>query len=387
MAGLRDYIRGYGTESFDDLPLTELDVACLNELGYLSFDEYLPVNFDFQRFYPLKDLLALAFEETELTYDFLVTKERLELFELIVDSPRFAGLELGFYVNDIQTEYEQQFAAMAMRLPSLGHTQVIFRGTDDTLVGWKEDFNMSYRRVIPAQYAATAYLRQFLETNPCPLVVSGHSKGGNLVLYASSQLPKDLQSQLKQLLVFDAPGLHQSVLTSQGYRAIRDRVLAFRPKDSIVGIMLDADVTYQTVDSQGFGMEQHDMMNWLVTETAFTKLAGLSDFSLSLEQTFSDWLSQYSKSDLKLYFDTFFDIFFTSGISSLNDLDDKTAAHFKAMLLTVSNMDRHRRDWMWSMTAQLLSLYQKHAIENAWNSRLTELSELVNKWLNKKDFN
>lgn len=365
MANIKDYVLANGHRSFDDFPLNELDIACLNELGYLTFGEHLPEMLDHHGYHRLADLLEplAATELAQPTYDFLVTPARVELLRAVLTSQRFGDVELGYYVNDVNPDYDRQFAAMVMRLPSLGHTQLIFRGTDDSLIGWKEDFNMSYMRTIPAQQAAVSYLRQFLTDFSGELVVSGHSKGGNLALYASSLIPADLQAQIRAVYVFDAPGLHQSVLTSSGYQDIRSKVIALRPEESIVGIMLGSDVAYETVISQNKGLLQHDLSNWQVSDTAFLRSPQLSQFSLSLEKTFSDWLSQHSNQELKLFFDTFFDLFFTSGITSLNDLSSPTQDQTRALLTTLHHLDKPHRDFMLKAVNQLLTLYGKHALE------------------------
>ncbi|MGT2896365.1 Mbeg1-like protein [Streptococcus entericus] len=364
MANIKDYVLANGHRSFDDLSLNELDIACLNELGYLTFGEHLPETLDHHSYHRLANLLGrLAVAELEQpVYDFLVTPARIELLRAVLTSPRFEDLELGCYVNDVNPDYGRQFAAMVMCLPSLGHTQLIFRGTDDSLIGWKEDFNMSYMRTIPAQQAAFSYLREFLMDFSGKLVVSGHSKGGNLALYASSLVPATLQTKISAVYVFDAPGLHQSVLNSPGYQTIRPRVKAFRPEEAIVGIMLSSDVAYETVISQNRGLLQHDMSHWQVSETAFLRSSQLSQFSLSLEKTFNDWLNQYSNQELKLFFDTFFDLFFTSGIASLNDLSTPDPVRARAMLNTLRHLDKPRREFMIKAVNQLMSLYGKHAL-------------------------
>lgn len=381
MANLLDYAQST-KQSFVDLPLNELDVACLNELGYLTFGESLPADFDWQAFYPLAELVELAGQAAlaDLSYNFLVTPNRVALFEAVLTNPRFAGLELGYYINDISTEYERQFAAMIWRLPDIAYTQMIFRGTDDRLIGWKEDFNLSYMRLIPAQQAALTYLKDFLTQEPCQLVVSGHSKGGNLALYATSHLSVDLQDLVSQVYVFDAPGIHASVLASAGYETISQRVLALRPQESIVGVMLGSGLAYETVVSRQSGLLQHDLANWQVEADRFERADGLSQISLNLEKTFADWLTSYSKHDLKLFFDTCFDIFFTSGIDSLNDFTKPAGDTLKPLLATISRLDKTQRDFLTKAIGQLLGLYQKHALETAWANRPDYWGELLGKW-------
>lgn len=379
MAHLLDYVTQAGSKTVADFPLNELDVASLNELGYLPYQEHLKIQMDWSKFHLLADLVSQVADQ-DRTFDFLVTKERIALLEAVLAAPRFEGLALGRYVNDISQEYERQFAAMIWDLPAAGHRQVVFRGTDDSLIGWKEDFHMSYQRRIPAQQLALAYLKTYLEEGAGTVVVSGHSKGGNLALYASSFLPLDLQERLMSVHIYDAPGLHESVVGSLGYQGLKPKVVAFRPREAIIGVMLGSDLTYQTVASLGKGMEQHDMSNWQVAGDTFVAVDGLSDLSLSLEKTFDDWLTTHSSRDLKLLFDTCFDLFFDAGIDSLNDLSGNTNQALKQLLATANQLDKNQRDFLLKTVGDLIGLYQKHALERAWQERSAAVTAFLAKW-------
>ena len=52
---------------------------------------------------------------------------------------------------------------------------ISFRGTDDTIIGWKEDFNLS-TGVVPAQKGPYEYLQKISEHTDGMLRVGGHSK-------------------------------------------------------------------------------------------------------------------------------------------------------------------------------------------------------------------
>lgn len=384
MANLLDYLLTQGHQMVADFPINDLDRACLNELAYLPYQEHLPADVDWSVPQFLSDLAGQV-NEDDLSFNFLVTAERVALLKAILEAPRFSGLRLGHYVNQISQAYEYQFAAMVWEWPEANHRQLVFRGTDDSLIGWKEDFNMSYRRTIPAQQFALSYLSDYLRDKPYPLVVSGHSKGGNLALYATAFLPEQLQAYIQSVYVYDAPGLHQSVLESSGYQTMRERVVGFRPEESIVGVMLGSDLSYQTVASQGKGMGQHDMSNWQVAEGSFEFVEGLSALSRSLEKTFDEWLNSHSQEDLKLFFDTCFDLFFDAGIDSINDLSQDTSQALKQLLGTINQLDKRQRDFLLTTVGQLLASYRKHALETTWQDRTAAFSAFLEKWQSSED--
>ncbi|WP_057491080.1 Mbeg1-like protein [Streptococcus orisasini] len=382
MANFIDYVKANAGQSFEDLPLNEVDIACLNELGYLPLGEWL------QQPHLTRDSLCLRdfLDKEALVHfknDFLVTKERLILLEILLSSQRFADLSLSYYANEISPEFERQFAAMVLSLPSLEHTQVIFRGTDDSLIGWQEDFRMTYMREIPAQRMASRYLADFLKDFDGQVVVSGHSKGGNLAVYASSHLLSSHQEKISAVYMFDAPGLHPSVLASFGYGNIQSKILAIRPKESIVGVMLTTGVEAKIVDSVSFGINQHNVANWQLDLYLgqFIEVSKGTDFSLALEKTFKTWNEELSSQELKIFFDTFFNLFMDNGIDSLNDFSSRNwdipqkLGH--VMTDYFRDLDDDKRRLMRKSLTTLVSHFAEHSLENTKETISSQLPDFL----------
>lgn len=322
MATINDYLAKHKNETFEQFPFNEADILCLNELGYFCFED-LDNTLDFSKELTLHDIL-MPYEAGEKVFNhsFLVTKARVELLKNVASSERFADLRLSAYVNDVDAEYERQFSAMVFSLPEIDHYQLVFRGTDDTLIGWKEDFKLAYVREIPAHRAAVTYLERYLASHPMPLTVSGHSKGGNLALYAAAHVKEKRRPQIKQVYMLDAPGLQEKGLERAGYQAIRERVRVIRPEESIVGVMLYNDIAPVVVKSQASGIMQHALTTWQFdAETGQLILAEQpTDLSRNLEKTFKQWTDELSSQELKILFDTLFDTLMSSGIKSINDV-------------------------------------------------------------------
>lgn len=322
MATINDYLAKHKNETFEQFPFNEADILCLNELGYFCFED-LDNTLDFSKELTLHDIL-MPYEAGERVFNhsFLVTKARVELLKNVASSRRFADLHLSAYVNDVDSEYERQFSAMVFSLPEIDHYQLVFRGTDDTLIGWKEDFKLTYVREIPAHRAAVTYLERYLASHPMPIMVSGHSKGGNLALYAAAHVKEKWCPQIKQVYMLDAPGLQEKELERVGYQAIRERVRVIRPEGSIVGIMLYNDIDPVVVKSQASGIMQHALTTWQFdAETGQLILAEQpTDLSRNLEKTFKQWTDELSSQELKILFDTLFDTLMSSGIKSINDV-------------------------------------------------------------------
>lgn len=322
MATINDYLDYNKNRSFKDFAFNEADILCLNELGYFCFEE-LDASIDFSKEVNLHEvLMPYVTGEKPFNHSFLVTEERVKLLQKVVASKRFVNLNLSDYVNDVDAEYERQFSAMVFTLPEINHHQLVFRGTDDTMIGWKEDFKLTYVQEIPAHRAAVAYLESYLEKYAGKVTVSGHSKGGNLALYAVAHVNDLLRPQVEKVYMLDAPGLQEKGLESDGYKAIRERVTVIRPEESIVGIMLYNDIDPIVVKSNASGIMQHAMTSWQLNEETGELILAECQTALSqnLEKTFKQWTTELSSQELKVLFDTLFDTLMSSGINSINDV-------------------------------------------------------------------
>lgn len=322
MATINGYLDYNKNRSFKDFAFNEADILCLNELGYFCFEE-LDASIDFSKDVNLHEvLMPYVTGEKPFNHSFLVTEERVKLLQKVVASKRFENLNLSDYVNDVDAEYERQFSAMVFTLPEINHHQLVFRGTDDTMIGWKEDFKLTYVQEIPAHRAAVAYLEAYFEKYAGKVTVSGHSKGGNLALYAVAHVNDLLREQIEKVYMLDAPGLQEKGLESDGYKAIRERVTVIRPEESIVGIMLYNDIEPIVVKSNASGIMQHAVTSWQFNEETGELILAerQTDLSQNLEKTFKQWMKELSSQELKILFDILFDTLMSSGIHSINDV-------------------------------------------------------------------
>lgn len=322
MATINGYLDYNKNRSFKDFAFNEADILCLNELGYFCFEE-LDASIDFSKDVNLHEvLMPYVTGEKPFNHSFLVTEERVKLLQKVVASKRFVNLNLSDYVNDVDAEYERQFSAMVFTLPEINHHQLVFRGTDDTMIGWKEDFKLTYVQEIPAHRSAVAYLEAYLEKYSGKVTVSGHSKGGNLALYAVAHVNDLLREQIEKVYMLDAPGLQEKGLESDGYKAIRERVTVIRPEESIVGIMLYNDIEPIVVKSNASGIMQHAVTSWQFNEETGELILAerQTDLSQNLEKTFKQWMKELSSQELKILFDILFDTLMSSGIHSINDV-------------------------------------------------------------------
>ena len=352
MSTIFDYLDHVTYDSIYDRPFKELDVLALTELTYLPFDRIVPQGDTTNIEVRLSDATDLV----DRTTDFIVTDQHLQLVDSLATSKRFKNIKLLNYVDEYDPDVQKQFAAMTYRL-TMDVYLVVFRGTDDTLIGWKEDFHMTYMDHIPAQRRAASYLQHVMKEFPkgC-FMVAGHSKGGNLAAYACSYLPDQLFKQVDAIYCYDSPGLNKSIIKTEGYQRIAHLIHRFVPQGSIVGMMLEVPEPATIVKSRAFGgFAQHDAFTWMVEKDGFVTLDQTSPDSQQMDQTLKQWVQEVPDSQLKKFFDTFFGLFLDAGITSINDLMNlKNFSKIKDIFQNTQDLDPTEREMLERLAKQLI---------------------------------
>ena len=352
MSSIFDYLDHVTYDSIYDRPFKELDVLALTELTYLPFDRIVPQGDTTN----IEVRLSDATELVDRTTDFIVTDQHLQLVDSLTTSKRFKNIKLLNYVDEYDLDVQKQFAAMTYRL-TMDVYLVVFRGTDDTLIGWKEDFHMTYMDHIPAQRRAASYLQHVMKEFPKGrFMVAGHSKGGNLAAYACSYLPDQLFKQVDTIYCYDAPGLNKSIIKTEGYQRIAHLIHRYVPQGSIVGMMLEVPEPATIVKSRAFGgFAQHDAFTWMVEKDGFVTLDQTSPDSQQMDQTLKQWVQEVPDSQLKKFFDTFFGLFLDAGVTSINDLMNlKNFSKIKDIFQNTQDLDPTEREMLERLAKQLI---------------------------------
>lgn len=377
MAHLIDYLEKVENLTFDQEPLNILDKVCINEIGYLTYEKWLTAS-DLKKPINLHDFAEG--KELNPDYSFMVTKERVELAEAIVRSRRFASLSLSNYRSVLDKEVEKQFAAMIFSLPELDYHQLVFRGTDDSVIGWKEDFQLTYSREIPAHRSAMTFLEDHLPNLSGRITVSGHSKGGNLALYSAVQSSTSLREKIAELLLLDSPGLMKSLLEKPSYQELKARMTVIRPQDSVVGVMLYWDRPAQLVAAEGIGFAQHNALTWEVDLVAndFVYEDQPTELSQRLEETFQEWIETLPNQELKQVCDLVFDTILDSGIESLDDIGIQALPQIGQMLQEFGNLSDKQKKVLQDGFNQLLWIFWKSGNKKSTLPKL-ELPDFIKK--------
>ena len=303
MGSLLDYLAWRGDLSLAQVPFGPVDGLALAVLSYIPFDSLVPAGADAP--VPLRraaeEYLALPGARRG------GRRRDLELLRALGEAPRFAGMELCRRADRFVPREETQFAALTVLLGD-GSACLAFRGTDGTLVGWKEDFNLSFMDVVPAQLAAAEYIQESAASFPGLLRLGGHSKGGNLAVAGASLAAVKARDRIRSVWSFDGPGLNPYLLARPGYQELRTRIRSFVPKSSVVGLLLGHEEPHTVVDSDQEGLFQHDPYSWKVLGADFVRLEEVTAGSRMIDRTLKSWLAGLTREQRETVADTLYEL-------------------------------------------------------------------------------
>ena len=320
MANIFDYLDWRGDLTLSERAFNEVDNLILAEICYLDLSGFAPAGFETQQV-TLREAWDAYFAAHPTTdMGVLVPDQIPVLVQKAAQTARFGSLRLLGYVNRIDEETQTQFSAMTMLLPD-GSAYVAFRGTDDTIVGWKEDFNMAFTPEIPAQRYAADYLQQAAAALAFrPLLVGGHSKGGNLAMYAAAMVPESVQERIGNIYNNDGPGFQEKILQTEGYRRIKPRIKTILSQNAMVGTLLWNDCDYTVVKSTAALLGAHDGFTWETTPTSFVRCENLSPSARAFDRAMEEVLVGMSMAERQEFIEEFFGTLTATGAVTLSDL-------------------------------------------------------------------
>lgn len=334
MPGILEHVLRFGEQTLYQKPFDELDALALSQLVYLPMEGHLTPGAKTTVEEAWRFLEAHVPPETLNRFD----RRRRELFGACASQPRYREWGMEDYVNIIDREREMQFCACTWVLPG-GLRCIAFRGTDGHLAGWKEDLNLSFMTV-PAQHEAARYVLEHTRACRDGFMLCGHSKGGNLALYAGATADAQTLSSIRCVYTFDGPGLDEETFRSDGFARVYSRVESYIPQSSVVGMLLFEHPSYTVVQSSTFGILQHDAMTWQIKDGAFVTLPDIDAASRVTDEALHAWLEQVEPPQRKLLADTLYQVTGASQAETLSDFSTdrlESAAH---MISSIRELDQ-----------------------------------------------
>lgn len=315
MSHIVSYVKRQKENTFFDVPFNEVDALVLSQFIYLKLDGLIPTTSEKKEAVYLYEI-ANNLDYEKVFMDERYRKNNTELFEAMVESKRFRRMKMNYFSDITSVLAETQFSAMTVFLEG-GPNVVIYRGTDETMVGWKEDFNMIFKEPVTGQSLSAMYLQQVSEQLEGDFIVTGHSKGGNFAIYASMNVEDKIQDRIDRVYSFDSPGFRPEILESVDFNKIKDRIIKYLPHSSIFGMLLQSKENYQIVECFSIGVLQHNPYNWRISGNEFKKVDKLGRSSVFLNETYNEWLYGLSDEELQAYSEIWYKIMQDANITTM----------------------------------------------------------------------
>ena len=332
MGTVFEYIDWRGDISFSDVGLTEVDSLIFSQVSYVDFKGIVPA---LPSARPVRFLLAAkrymqTHKDSPSNLGMIIPPETISVLTRAARSARFGTVMVVGYVNRVSDNEQKQFSAITFLIGE-DTCVVAYRGTDDTIVGWRESFNMSFMSPIPAQTDAAEYLNSVADAFPTRRIfVCGHSKGGNLAVWAAVKCRSDVNDRVVAAYNYDGPGFDRAFIESDEYKKTRDRIRTLVPRSSVVGMLLEHEENYDVVMSTYTGLLQHNAFSWEIMGGRFIYTDSVTAESRRIDNTLKRWLAEISVEKRKQIIDSLYEILSSTNAKTLTELNADKLALIKA---------------------------------------------------------
>jgi hypothetical protein len=378
MANLFDYISWRGDLEFDRFPFNPVDNIVFSQLSYLPMDGIVPGPQERGSGAvsgAISGAISITIGELAEKYAIIqknnpsglindiTVNDAISVINAIGSAQRYKDCKLFGYTNNIDLDQEKQFAAFCViigRKHLSKKTLVVYRGTDMTLIGWKESFNMSFITSIPSQKEAVSYLEKPAGRFHYPMIIAGHSKGGNLAIYASAFCGRKIQKRITAIYSNDAPGFHKEVIQSKGYRAICPRIRSFIPQSSLIGMLFEHGETPMVIKSSASGPMQHNLCSWEVTYNNMVSAGELTQQSRFIANIICEWINKIDEGQRQQFIQTIYTILVSRDAASLADLTDDWKNTAGGIINAIINMDKPTKKLIGKIILDLFTTARKN---------------------------
>lgn len=347
-----DYLKWRGDVKISpDNPVNEVDYLIMARLSYFPYHQIALA--------PRESIKSFCKKMAEVRRNYYNIYGDTRLVKELINSTRFNKLIVSDCVTRNDRATEKQFGAITIHLPN-NELCVSYLGTDASLVGWKEDFNMTFMPTIPSQELALEYLERIAKKYPThKLRVCGHSKGGNIAVFAALSISTQVQKRIIDVVNFDGPGFIPDFVKVKFHRSAEmlQKVHNYIPQDSMFGRLLEQDGDRTVVFSRENGLYQHDVYSWQVCGPIITRAEKIADSSEIFNQTIIDFLKNRDLKDRKTFVDTVYDILCSTDFDSMDDIRDSWFRKLPNLVKSYRQVKPEDRDVLTGVVKQIAGLY------------------------------
>lgn len=365
MSNIVDYVKWRGDLDLNSSKFNEIDSLILNRFSYFPLDNIMKEN----EIVSINEL-SKRFEKEDKEKMKILWPDDEYLFPAMGESVRFGKMVALNYINNIEPEIEKQFSAVTILLPD-DTMYISYRGTDATIIGWKEDFNMSFKSHIASQISAKEYLENIATKYPDKKIrIGGHSKGGNLAVYASIFVSDEVKNRIINVYNNDGPGFNEDITSTKKYQKAIKKVITYIPQDSIFGMLLNHEEKYTIVKSVEKGLREHDVYSWQVLGKDFIVLKEITNGSKFIDKTIKDWLKNLDLSTREQVTDIVFEIISSTEVQNVSELKLSLVKNSKAVLSSYKQVSSEDKKMILNTIVALFGIIKENIKEEYESKRL-----------------
>lgn len=376
MANINDYLLWRG-----DIPINkyakfnEIDSMILARFSYLRFDK-IRVNKE-------ETIESISNKMKDLDNDEFRYNGDKELITNLGQSDRFKNMIVTDYIQINDKDNEKQFGAVTVHI-SDSEMYISFIGTDSTIYGWKEDFNMAFMDDVPCQIAGKDYSQKIANKYPGKKIrIGGHSKGGNVAIYSAITMPQDMQDRIIKVYNYDGPGFNKEIINKYGNSKIIKKLETYIPQDSIIGRIMNHQEKTTISLSIEKGILQHDIYSWQVLGDDMLKSEKNTQTSEDLNNMFDEWLKTTTNEQRKIFFDSVFELFYATDANTFGDISKSLSKSLPKISQKYKEMPEQDKKAITEMIKLFVSLYMNVIKEKGTNKFETKKEEFTEKYLGK----
>ncbi len=373
MSNINDYLLWRG-----DIPITskfkfnEIDSMILARFSYLVFEK-IKMN--------EKETIKSIYEKMKdiSNEDFRYNGDK-ELITYLGQSNRFKNMEITDCVKTNKKEIEKQFGAVTIHI-SDKEMYISYIGTDNTIYGWKEDFNMSFMDNVPCQIEGKEYAEKIAKKYPNKNIrIGGHSKGGNVAIYSAITIPTEIQNRIIKVYNYDGPGFSKNIIDKHRNDKIIDKIETYIPQDSIIGRILNHKEKITISLSNEKGILQHDIYSWQVLKDDLIKSKQNTEVSENIDKTLTDWLETTKPEQRKIFIDTVFELFYSTDANTFGEISKNFSTNIPKMLKKYEQISKEDKKIITNMIKIIFSLY----INIVKEKELAKINSIKEEYINDK---
>ena len=351
MPNINDYLKWRGDLSFKADHFNEVDDMILSRFSYLPFHKI-----DMEDEETIEDIVT-KFKSFNIE-DFNIKGDK-PLVDNLCNCARFKDLKVTDYVENTDLKLEEQFAAITIHLND-DEMYISFCGTDNSIVGWKEDFNLSFMHNIPAQLAGVKYLKEISNKYNKKMYIGGHSKGGNVAVYSAVFAGPKVQDKIINVTNHDGPGFDETIIEKTEYKRILDKLHTYIPQSSVIGRLLEHEEKYKVVKSIEKGIMQHDIYSWQVLGTKIVQMKEVTNGSELINKTIKTWLKETSPEQRKNVIDILYNVIESTNVMTMREISASKMKNVAKMYKSYRNLDEKDR----KMVNEVFSAFGMAAKQN-----------------------